>query len=253
MMIIPEIRGFPGSERLWRLVDGQALAALFQGKKNVVLLGEAGCGKSEIAINLAVYLASSGEKPVHFFDLDQTKPLFRSRDVAQMLQERGVTLHYQDQLLDAPTLVGGVTQSLLAQDRYTILDVGGNDTGARMIGGFAQILNREDCLILYVVNPYRPWSRDILAIDGTMSAILRVSRLKSFRLLGNPNLGPDTTAEEFLEGCRQLAEMLSPYATVHGACVEQSLYPQVQSLAGMPLFPLRLYLTYPWSQGMAHS
>ena len=49
---------------------------------SVVFLGEAGCGKSEIAVNLALRLAA-GERPVHFFDLDMTKPLFRSRDAAR--------------------------------------------------------------------------------------------------------------------------------------------------------------------------
>ena len=37
---------------------------------NVVFLGEAGSGKSEIALNFAQALAELGGKPVHFFDLD---------------------------------------------------------------------------------------------------------------------------------------------------------------------------------------
>ena len=39
---------------------------------NVVFLGEAGSGKSEIALNFAQALAELGGKPVHFFDLDMT-------------------------------------------------------------------------------------------------------------------------------------------------------------------------------------
>ena len=42
-----------------------------------VFLGEAGCGKSELAVHLALSLAGKGRE-VHFFDLDQTKPLMRS-------------------------------------------------------------------------------------------------------------------------------------------------------------------------------
>ena len=38
---------------------------------NVVFLGEAGSGKSEIALNFAQALAELGGKPVHFFDLDR--------------------------------------------------------------------------------------------------------------------------------------------------------------------------------------
>ena len=56
---------------------------LQKGKKNFVFIGEAGSGKSEIAINFAVNLARIADRPVHFFDMDQTKPLFRSRDVKE--------------------------------------------------------------------------------------------------------------------------------------------------------------------------
>ena len=42
-------------------------------QNNIVFLGEAGCGKSELAVYLALELARQGRE-VHFFDLDQTKP-----------------------------------------------------------------------------------------------------------------------------------------------------------------------------------
>ncbi|MDD5919244.1 MAG: hypothetical protein PUD73_09175, partial [bacterium] len=38
---------------------------------HTVFLGEAGCGKSELAVHLALELAEQGRE-VHFFDLDQT-------------------------------------------------------------------------------------------------------------------------------------------------------------------------------------
>ena len=41
-----------------------------------VFLGEAGCGKSELAVQWAL-TAAERRRDVHFFDLDQTKPLLR--------------------------------------------------------------------------------------------------------------------------------------------------------------------------------
>lgn len=79
---------------------------------NVVFLGEAGSGKSELALNFAQALAELGGKPVHFFDLDMTKPLFRSRDRREALETLGVEVHYEAQFMDAPTLTGGVRQRL---------------------------------------------------------------------------------------------------------------------------------------------
>ena len=39
---------------------------------NIVLLGEAGSGKTEIAANIALLLAEKDEKPVYLIDMDQT-------------------------------------------------------------------------------------------------------------------------------------------------------------------------------------
>lgn len=59
-------------------------------QNNIVFLGEAGCGKSELAVHLALELARQ-VREVHFFDLDQTKPLMRSRDAEGLLEKAGVT------------------------------------------------------------------------------------------------------------------------------------------------------------------
>ena len=52
-------------------------------KKNFVFIGEAGSGKSEIILNVAAKLARETGKKVDMFDLDQTKPLYRSRDMKE--------------------------------------------------------------------------------------------------------------------------------------------------------------------------
>lgn len=96
---------------------------------NFVFLGEAGSGKSEIAISFAKALARTETRPVHFFDLDMTKPLFRSRDAGAELEQAGITVHYQEQFMDAPTLVGGVAPMLRDEDSLVVLDVGGTTSG----------------------------------------------------------------------------------------------------------------------------
>lgn len=173
-----------------------------------VFLGEAGCGKSELAVHLALSLAGKGRE-VHFFDLDQTKPLMRSRDAQELLESAGVTVHFERQTADAPTQVGGLVPLLLAPDKNVILDVGGGDAGARLIGGYSHLLKNAD--VWFIVNPYRPWSGSTEHIDGTLSAILRAARLKLPRFLLNPNLGQETTAEEYLAGLEDGLAMLSPY------------------------------------------
>ena len=65
------------------------------GAKNLVFLGEAGSGKTETSINLARKLACESSRRVHFFDMDQTKPLFRARDCETELENEGIIFHFQ--------------------------------------------------------------------------------------------------------------------------------------------------------------
>ena len=211
-------------------------------QNNIVFLGEAGCGKSELAVHLALELARQGRE-VHFFDLDQTKPLMRSRDAEGLLEKAGVTVHFQQQTADAPTQVGGLIPLLLDEKKAVILDVGGNDTGAKLIGGYAHLLKAAD--VWFVVNPYRPWSATTEHIDGTLSAILRASRLKMPRFLLNPNLGGGTTLEEYLFGIKLGLEMLSPYVTVEAATVPAGLYEQAKEEVSLPLIPITSHISVP--------
>ena len=215
---------------------------VLQRHSNSIFLGEAGCGKSELAVHLALELASQGRE-VHFFDLDQTKPLMRSRDAEGLLEKAGVTVHFQQQYADAPTQVGGLIPLLLDEKKAVILDVGGNDTGAKLIGGYAHLLKTAD--VWFVVNPYRPWSATTEHIDGTLSAILRASRLKMPRFLLNPNLGGGTTLEEYLSGIKLGLEMLSPYVTVEAATVPAGLYEQAKGETALPLIPITSHISVP--------
>lgn len=219
---------------------------LLNEKKNFLFVGEAGSGKSEIVLNTAIWLAKHKDKPVHVYDMDQSKPLFRSRDMADKFEKAGAHIHFQEQYLDAPAVVGGVQASLM-RDEYTILDIGGGESAARVAGVFSHILREDSAAPIYIVNPYRPWTRTVENIDGTMSHILRSIRLKRIYILGNPNLGYRTTADEFIEGTHKIDELIGEFTTVNSACVRSGIYDEVREKTDKTLFPLEdLYLTYEW-------
>ncbi len=217
-------------------------------RNNFVFLGEAGSGKSEIAINFAQILARHGGRPVHFFDLDMTKPLFRSRDAGAELEQAGVTVHYQEQFMDAPTLVGGVSPMLRDENSLVVLDVGGDHIGARSIGGFAPQLNRPSTAVFYVINAYRPWSDTIEHIDGTLGKILGMSHvnLTQLSLVANPNNGPSTTLDEVVDGYHKTDSLVGEYLPLSFACAREELAGEAAKRLPIPVFPLRLALTYPW-------
>lgn len=219
--------------------------------KNFLFLGEAGSGKSEIAINLARELSRNSQtgQTVHFFDLDMTKPLFRSRDLSGSLEAMGIVLHYEEQFMDAPTLVGGVRRLLKDPAAYVVMDVGGDYIGARSIGGFAEALKTTGSIAFYVVNAYRPWSDGIEHIDQVLGEILAVSHLtmEQIHIISNPNHGIATNAEEVIAGHLKTEALITPYQKVEFLCVKEALYEQVkQSAQAAIVVPITLYLTYPW-------
>ena len=227
----------------------RAIAQLIgQGKNNFVFLGEAGCGKSEIALNFAAYLQGVSDKAVHFFDMDMTKTLFRSRDVDQRNGLFGVEFHYEEQFMDAPTLVGGVRRLLRDDGSLVVMDVGGDDIGARSIGGIMAGLDRRNTEIFYVLNAYRPWSRDIEHIDRVLGQILAVSHIgvDEIRLINNPNLGAGTSVADIVEGAGRMKVMTSPYKPIAFTCVKEELCGEAAHYIEDELFPLHLFLTYPW-------
>ena len=226
----------------------QARLGLDPSLRNFVFLGEAGSGKSEIAVNFAHALARQGDRPVHFFDLDMTKPLFRSRDLGDSIARTGIQFHFEEQFMDAPTLTGGVRRLLRDETCYTVLDVGGDYIGARSIGGYAPLLNQPSTAVYYVMNSFRPWSLDLDHIDRVLGETLGVSHveLERLRLVANPNLGIRTTAEDVVAGGEKLLEMVGPYKPFDFFCVWDNLYEQVRTQITLPLLPIRLYLTYPW-------
>mgnify|MGYP001030464151 CR=1 FL=1 len=215
--------------------------------KNFIFLGEAGCGKSELAINFAYSLKKAGRN-VHLFDLDQTKPLFRSRDQKDTILRDGIQFHYEEQYYDAPTLVSGVAEYLNNAASCCVLDVGGNDTGSRVIGGFAALVNSGRTVGYFVVNPYRPWSKSQEAMLETMQSVLTASQLASVRVICNPNYGYTTTAQAALDGVKKTVELLDGRFPIDFVSIQGSIAEEAARNSPYPIFPLRLFLQYPWTK-----
>ncbi len=199
-------------------------------------------------MNFAIYILKKGEKPGHVFDMDMTKPLFRSRDLCEELKKEGICFHYEEQFMDAPTLVGGVQKALKDQDCYVVMDVGGDHIGARAMGGFASGVRQQQTLVYYVLNAYRPWSYDLEHVDETLGKILGVSHIpiQEIHMINNPNIGAETTLEEVGEGVRKMEEMISPYKEIEFLCVKEDLLKAAREQFGEMVMPLHLHLQYPW-------
>lgn len=219
----------------------EKLKNLFKPYKNIILLGEAGSGKSEVGINLAELLAESDtDRSIHLFDMDQTKPLFRTRDAKHTQRLKNVEIHYQKQLMDSPIVVGGVEEAITNSSKRVILDIGGGEQGARMIGQFAELLQGPETIVLYLINSYRPWSMTETDMRDTMKEILGGCGLNRFNFVANPNLGPGTTLQDITEGYLVIKRKLG--IEPEFVCVLSELMNEVREVIDIPLLPVKLAL-----------
>lgn len=212
--------------------------------KNFVVIGEAGSGKTEVSLNLAVGLRGLCGRTVHLFDMDQTKPIFRARDSIGFVSRGGVVFHYEKQFMDAPIVAAGVIERLRDPESAVILDIGGGAYGSHMIGQFAEFLSGEDTKTIYLINPYRPWSGSRNDIEETISRTAGAAHLERISVGANPNYGTLTTAEDVTRGVEKLREML-PAAEIEFVCAKRELAGALGE-CGLPVLALDLNTTPEW-------
>lgn len=107
-------------------------------KKLTVITGHYGSGKTNFAVNLALKEAKS-VKRCTVIDLDIVNPYFRTADFEELFRENGITLRaplYANSNLDIPALNIDL-RSIIDETDCVIIDVGGDDEGAKALGRFA--------------------------------------------------------------------------------------------------------------------
>ena len=98
----------------------------------VIISGNYGSGKTEVAINLAVYRKSQGTD-VRVADLDIVNTYFRTREARRQLADLGIEVVLppeQYMQADLPIISRSISGLIRHPSALTILDVGGNNVGA---------------------------------------------------------------------------------------------------------------------------
>lgn len=168
-------------------------------EKITVISGPYGSGKTNIAVNLALDLARSGET-CRIADLDIVNPYFRSADNAEMLEKYGVqTLvpEFANTNVDIPALPKNY-QLLFTGDGKSVADVGGDGDGAAVLGLSHDEYIEYGYKMYFVYNRYRYITAEPENAIEVLEAIKRASGLEFHGIINNSNLGKETTAETII-------------------------------------------------------
>lgn len=177
-------------------------------KRVTLFVGHFGSGKTEIALNGALELAAAGMR-ITLADLDVVKPYFRSRSARAILSDAGVELLAPTGANvhgDLPIIVPQIRSHLRNANRRLIMDVGGDDVGARVLGSLSDVvpLDETDCLL--VLNFRRPSTPDPERAVQMIREIEAVGRVPVTGLVSNTHLMGETTPAVVLAGYHQAAE-----------------------------------------------
>ncbi|MBQ7692632.1 MAG: hypothetical protein IJT29_03375 [Oscillospiraceae bacterium] len=179
-------------------------------KRLTLFAGHYGSGKTNIALNYALWLRGQG-LPVTVADLDIVNPYFRTKDGESQLKQAGIRLissDYANSNVDLPALPGEAYS--LVDDRSVcgVIDVGGDDRGALALGRYVpQIREEGDYEMLFVLNRARPLTRTVEDALEVFYEIEAACALPFTAIVNNTNLGPLTRPEDVIAGARFAEEV----------------------------------------------
>lgn len=171
-------------------------------KRISIFTGHYGSGKSEVAVNYA-FKMNKILRNVVIVDLDIVNPYFRTADARQKLEKEGITVMaplYANTNVDAPTLPIGMNSVFENKEYNVVLDSGGDDVGATVLGRYSEEINVNEFEMFMVINTLRPFTNTPEKILEMLAEIEWTSKLKITSFINNTNYLSNTTEKIILEG-----------------------------------------------------
>ncbi len=212
-------------------------------KRITLLCGHYGSGKTNVALNMVYDLKKQKEK-VAIADLDIVNPYFRTKDSAQELKEKGITLissEYAGTNVDIPAMPQQMYMLTDDKQLSAVIDVGGDDRGALALGRIAPaIMEENDYEMFFVINCYRPLTRDAKSTLEVMAEIETACKIKFTAIVNNSNLGVETTIDDVLASV-DYADEVSALTGLPIKCttVSENIYNDIKEKLSN-VFPLKL-------------
>ena len=223
-------------------------------KKFIVVTGHYGCGKTNFSINLAMDYVKSGHK-VTLVDMDLVNPYFRTSDYRDILEEKGIEVIapvFGHTNLDIPSLPAAM-YSIFEKEDIVIVDVGGDDVGATVLGRFKPKFDGIDFDMLYLVNRFRNMTSSPEEAVEVLREIEAVSGLKATAVVNNSHMMGDTDekilseGKDFAEGVSELTGLPLIANTLRKDLYEkESILKAVNQDRECDVYPVEIFVKTAW-------
>jgi RecA/RadA recombinase len=224
---------------------------LLRGLRRVnVFCGGFGSGKTEVAVNFCLRLRALGHR-VSIADLDIVNLYFRSREVRSQLRRHGVEVIVPAEALvnaDLPIVQPEIKGAMESGPGLTVLDLGGDPAGAKVMASLAESMRPEDYSGLFVLNSRRPFTATVAAAKAMMAGITAAARIQVDRIVVNSHLIDETTPAVIEEGIA-LGESLAKAtgARIAFVAVQRALLEKFDpDKCGYPVMVLDRLMLKPW-------
>lgn len=215
-----------------------------------IFAGHFGSGKTEVAVNFALNSANKSKK-VAIVDLDIVNPYFRTADAKKELEDKGIwviTPMYANTNVDVPALPPEMNTLFEKKEYDVILDVGGDDLGAKVLARFKDELASQGYCMYFVVNTKRPMTDTDAKLEQMIYEIESSCGLKVTKLINNTNLLENTDVDVVVEGHRIIERVSGklgiPIGFVSGFT---DLIGGIEKEIDVEFFPLRKMIKLPWN------
>jgi len=220
----------------------------------VIIVGNFGSGKTEVAINLAVNRKRSGTD-VRIADLDLVNTYFRTREARKPLAELGIEVVLPPEKYlqaDLPILSPAIAGLIRRPSQLTLIDAGGDDVGATVLASLADPFRKKRVHMLQVVNPYRPFTDTVAGCLRMRDQIEKASKMTITGIVGNANLIDETTVEGIYKGY-DFVKTLSDQSRLPLEFITASveLLPEIDvERFSCPVLPIERQLVPPWKKAV---
>ena len=211
----------------------------------LIICGHYGVGKTNLSVNVAIESARSGKRTV-LIDLDTVNPYFRSSDHRAVLEKDNVELV-------VPEFANTNVESLFVphmdltfdDGKFTIIDVGGDDAGATVLGRYSNTIKERGYEMWYVINKNRPMTSEAEDTAEMLRSIEKACRLEATGIVNNSHLKEYTT----IDTIKDSAEYAEKVSRTTGLPIVRTTCPK--GISGkeqniIPLYPVDIYVRTPW-------